>query len=198
MRRKNNKLLLHLTALAIFSAGMSQQASAGNTAYEAAARSYVTGVVQPWIDDPDIIAAVNAQNATFAAISQADIDGFDREWRVEAGHRGGPLIEELLSRQLSGWLKEKQKQSQGVISEIFVTDNHGLNVAQSVATSDYWQGDEAKFLRTYSIDSGSWFIAAPERDESNMLMDVQASIVIRDAKGGRIGMLVVTLRLDTL
>jgi len=173
-------------------------ALAGNIAYQAAARAYLAAAVQPWMTDPTIIAAVKAQNAAFATISQADIVGWDREWRAENANGGGPLIEELLSRRLSGWLRARQSQSQGVISEIILTDNHGLNVAQDVATTDYWQGDEDKFLLTYAADSKSWFIAPPERDESNMLMDVQASIAIRDATGARIGTLTVTLRLDAL
>ena len=37
-------------------------------------------------------------------------------------------------------------------------DAMGLNVAASDVTSDYWQGDEAKFKKTYAVGSGAIFI----------------------------------------
>jgi len=190
--------LLGLIGMLAGSMAAQTQAAAGNLIYERAARTYVAAVVEPWIADPSIIAAIKTQNAAFEGLSKGDILKYDQEWRSEAAHGGGPLIEELLARRLSRFLKSKQNESQGVISEIFLMDNHGLNVAQSVQTTDYWQGDENKFLRTYSVDNRNWFVDHPERDESNTLLDVQASLTIRDASGARIGAITVTIRLDAL
>lgn len=190
--------LLCLTGILAGDAMMPTIATAGNLVYEQAARTYVQATIEPWIGDPGIIAAIKTQNAAFANLRSSDLDTYDKEWRSEAARGGGPLIEELLARRLSHFLKSKQNESQGVISEIFIMDNHGLNVAQSVQTTDYWQGDEAKFLKTYTTDSKSWFVDHPQRDESNTLMDVQASMTIRDASGARIGAIAVTLRLDAL
>ncbi len=35
------------------------------------------------------------------------------------------------------------------MTEVFVMDARGLNVAASDVTSDYWQGDEEKFSETF-------------------------------------------------
>lgn len=196
--RRARLCLLGLVGAFAGSMAMRAPAAAGNLVYEQAARAYVAAAIQPWLDDPTIIAAIKTQNAAFAGLTKADILKYDQEWRSEAAHGGGPLIEELLARRLSHFLKSKQNESEGVISEIFLMDNHGLNVAQSVQTTDYWQGDENKFLRTYSVDNRNWFVDHPERDESNTLMDVQASVTIRDASGARIGAIAVTIRLDAL
>jgi hypothetical protein len=173
-------------------------ADAGNLVYEQAVRAYVQATIEPWVRDPSIVAAIKTQNTAFANLSSTEILAYDKEWRAEAARGGGPLIQDLLARRLSRFLKSKQSESQGVISEIFVMDDHALNVAQSVQTTDYWQGDEAKFLQTYTTDSRTWFVDHPQRDESNTLMDVQASVTIRDANGARIGAIAVTLRLDAL
>jgi hypothetical protein len=170
----------------------------GQSAYVAAVTDYVKADVQPWIDDPDLIAAIKSQNANFAGFNQADIDRYDREWRIEADNGGGPLIAEILSRRLSHRLKARQNESQGLISEIIVMDNHGLNVGLSAPTSDFWQGDEDKFTRTFSARSHSWFVGPPERDESTQMTEVQASMAIRDSKGIFIGAITIGIRLDAL
>lgn len=42
-------------------------------------------------------------------------------------------------------------------AEIFVMDNQGANVAMSDKTSDYWQGDEDKFVRSFAGGEGKVF-----------------------------------------
>lgn len=58
-------------------------------------------------------------------------------------------------------------------------DAHGLNVAASGTTSDYWQGDEAKFTETYSRGAGAIHVGDVEFDESasGYLGQVSAPIV---------------------
>ena len=60
------------------------------------------------------------------------------------------MIDDILRNSLSGFLKAKKKESEGLFTEIFVMDNKGMNVGQSDITSDYWQGDEAKWIKTYA------------------------------------------------
>jgi hypothetical protein len=45
-----------------------------------------------------------------------------------------------------------------MITEMFVMDAKGLNVGQSDVTSDYWQGDEAKWQKTYGAGPGVVFV----------------------------------------
>jgi hypothetical protein len=173
-------------------------ATSGNIAYETAVKNYVASTVQPWINEPTITSAVVAQNSAFAAVSQADIAGFAREWRSETSRGGGPLTEEIMSRRLSRFLRGKLSASQGIVSEIRVLDNHGISVGMSDLGGEYWQGDKGRFVRTYGADRRGWLVEPPERDESNTLMNVQASIALRDGSGNRIGALTVTLSLDAL
>ena len=59
-------------------------------------------------------------------------------------------------------------------------DNKGLNVAQSVETSDYWQGDEAKWQQTYSVGPDALHISEVEFDDSTGFYQSQASLAIKD------------------
>ena len=83
------------------------------------------------------------------------------------------LIDPILANAVSAYLKKVVKRSEGAFSEIFVMDNKGLNVGQSAKTSDYWQGDEAKWIETFT--KGAIHIGDVEEDESTQTFQVQVS-----------------------
>ena len=64
----------------------------------------------------------------------------------------------------------------GAITEVFVMDAQGLNVAASGPTSDYWQGDEAKFQETYLKGAEAIHVSEVEFDESSQTYSVQVSV----------------------
>ena len=59
-------------------------------------------------------------------------------------------------------------------------DNKGLNVGQSDVTSDYWQGDEAKWKKTFLVGPDAVFIDKVEEDESTQQFQSQVSLSIVD------------------
>ncbi len=67
-----------------------------------------------------------------------------------------------------------------MIAEVFVMDDKGLNVGQSAVTSDYWQGDEAKWQKSYGAGAGAIFVDEVEKDESTQALQSQVSIAISD------------------
>jgi hypothetical protein len=78
-------------------------------------------------------------------------------------------------------------------------DAKGLNVGQSDVTSDYWQGDEAKWQKTYGAGSGVVFVDGVEEDESTQALQSQASVTISDPETGEpIGAITVGINLDML
>ena len=105
---------------------------------------------------------VNGQNGRHKTITQADIDALDKKWRAERKEQVQPLVAAVLNNPLSTYLTQIQAASGGLLTEIFVVDNKGLNVGQSAITSDYWQGDEGKFQKTFPVGADAVFIdAAP-------------------------------------
>ena len=172
----NNAITLHL----ISSPGQ-------EGVYRVPLQAYAEQQLSKWLENPELIAAIRAQNATNANITQAEIDALDLDWRAQTKvEGGGPLIANLMNRPMSKWLLEQQTATAGLVTEVFVMDNKGLNVAQSEVTSDYWQGDEAKWQETYGNGGGAYHISEVEFDESTGFYQSQASLPIFDPADGKL------------
>ncbi|URK87756.1 hypothetical protein LP421_07950 [Rhizobium sp. RCAM05350] len=110
-----------------------------------------------------------------------------------------PLIDTVIGSPLSKFLKEKQVASGGVITEIFVIDAKGLSIGESEVSSDYWQGDELKWQKTYLVGSSTLFVDAAEKDESTQTLQSQASLTVSDPQTGQpIGAITIGINLDAL
>lgn len=129
---------------------------------------------------PVTILSVNASNVRHEGVQQAEIDTLDNTWKAEAKSDDQPLIAEILSSPLSSYLLYVQAKSAGLFTEIFVMDKFGLNVGQSSVTSDYWQGDEAKFQKTYDIGPDAVFIDEPEFNDDTKTWRTQVNFTIVD------------------
>jgi len=168
-------------------------------AHVAPVKAYVTENVMSWVNDPVIIDAIRKQNEQHADIDQAKIDELDKEWRAQATAADKPLINEVLGREISKFLSAKKDESAGMITEVFVMDNKGLNVGESDVTSDYWQGDEAKWQKTYLVGPDALFVDEVEQDESTQALQSQASMAIADPDSGEpIGAITIGINLDQL
>ena len=161
-------------------------------------RQYVETRIKPWIHDPIILAALKKDNALHAALRDEDIQLLDRLWREERASGQYKLIQGVLSSPASALLRQKSDDSTGVITEIILMDARGLNVAVSTISSDYWQGDEMKFRKTFEAGANGLFIDEPEKDDSTQVLQSQASMTITDAKGNPIGAITVGINLDYL
>ena len=167
--------------------------------HEAPMRDFASNTVASWISNPMVVEAVKAQNVAHANLTQDEIDKLDKQWRAETGSSDRPLIDEVLAKKLSDFLLEAKDGSQGLVTEVFVMDNKGLNVGQSDVTSDYWQGDEAKWQKTYLAGPDGMFIDEVEQDESTQTFQSQLSMSIVDPATGKvIGAITVGVNIDAL
>lgn len=171
-----------LTAAAIFAATTS---SAYSNEIEDTLREIVATQLAPWLENSDVLSAIRTQNVKHSALTQSDIDGLDQKWRAEVNAAAKPFIDEVLARTASQYLSEMRSGTGGMVTEVFIMDNRGLNVAQSDPTSDYWQGDEDKFQKTFGMGSGSIHIGEIELDESSGSYQVQVSLSIDDPASGQ-------------
>ena len=159
----------------------------------------VASKLKPALNDQTIIAAIKAQNISNGEISQADIEALDQKWRSQVEAGGGEMLDKELGSPASAYLKKVRDDADGLITEVFVMDAHGLNVAQSDPTSDYWQGDEAKWQKTFGTGGDVVFVDAVEQDESSQMLQSQASFTILDPEtGSPIGAATVGVNLDKL
>lgn len=163
-----------------------------------AMQAYVDTSVMGWAQDAAIVDAINAQNARTAGYDAARIDELDQTWRAEVG-TGSDLVNGVLMNAAADFLRSQVDASGGMITEVFIMDAHGLNVAASDATSDYWQGDEAKFQETYPKGAGAMHFGEIEFDESSQTYQAQISITISDpATGTPIGAMTIGIDAETL
>ena len=156
--------------------------------------AYITANIRSWSSDPAIVSAVTTQNAASARLTGADIDKLDAAWTAKSDTA---LIQSKMSNDLATFLKGKKEAGAGVIRDILVFDNKGLNVAQTDMTQDYNQGDEAKYTRTYGVGPEAVFIdKITQEGGANVL---QANLSIRDPQSGRaIGAMTIGMNTDNL
>ncbi|MBY5901114.1 hypothetical protein ACU8NH_12050 [Rhizobium leguminosarum] len=192
------KKLVPAFLLACTAFAMPMAVSLAQDAKLAPISDYVTSDVKPWLNDPAIIEAVKAQNAANANLSAADIDALDKKWRAEVDGSDHAMIDGVLNNALSKFLQGKKEASGGKITEIFVMDAKGLNVGQSDTTSDYWQGDEGKFQKSFGAGKDAVFVDEIEKDESTQTLQSQASVTISDDAGTPIGAITVGVNVDAL
>jgi hypothetical protein len=151
-----------------------------------------------WATDAAIVDAITAQNTEYAGLDGAAITDLDLQWRAEVGGASTPLIDGVLSHPLSDFLRSEVAASGGAITEVFVMDMHGLNVASSGVTSDYWQGDEAKHSETYGAGPGAIHFSEVEFDESSQSYSAQISFSVVDASGAVVGAVTVGVNAESL
>lgn len=173
--------------------------SFASTDYASEIKKLVAGSLRAEIAAPVVLAAIREQNAQHAALDQAGVDAMDLQWRAEIKAGDGPMVQETMANAISDYLKGVQAKHGGLVTEIFVMDYLGLNVGQSERTSDYWQGDEAKFQKSYGAGPAALFVDEVEFDESTQTMQSQASFTLVDpATGAAIGAVTVGFNVDLL
>lgn len=134
-----------------------------------------------------VIDAVRAQNLETSAYSDAKIAELDRLWAKETdGDYSRPLIDATLAREVSHHLLAVQQRSEGLFTEIILMDAVGLNVGISRMTTDYWQGDEDKWRKTFLVGPHSLHIGPLEEDLSTHTVQSQVSLPVVDPDSGEV------------
>lgn len=171
-------------ALAFFMSLSSSGASLANE-YEPQLRDLFEQRLQTWLQNPMLIEAINKQNEDHADLTDAEIEKLDQDWRSQAKNGGGPLVDRILANDASAYLLDKKNKSDDLVTEVFIMDNKGLNVAVSDVTSDYMQGDEAKWQKTYGQGVGQVFVDEVEFDDSSETFQSQVSATVVDPSSGK-------------
>ena len=179
-------MLRRLTAAAILAAGAAHA--------ETAAPDPATLIDETVVRDirailaSDVVSiSIEAQNARYDGADAARIEALDKTWVAEREAADKPLIAATLSSPLSTYLIRTQARSLGLYAEIFVMDRYGLNVGQSSITSDFWQGDEAKFQKSFGAGPDAVFVDEAEWDADNGIWRSQVSVTVVGDDGRPMG-----------
>src|SRR5882672_7163588 len=152
------------------------------TAYARVARA------QTIARDSAIHSAVSASNAL---VEPPDL--IRRRDAVWIANPRDPLRQAIVQAPCSAKVREMVKDDPLVV-EAFVMNDRGTLVCSMAETSDYWQGDEAKWQRTF-VDGKDAFVEEPAFDASSGKYAIQVSVPIAEA-GKRTGAVTLTLKLN--
>lgn len=151
------------------------------------------------LEKPITVIMLRAQNEQTADLSQEEIDALDKKWRAEHEQDEQPLMAQLMGNPMTSYVTRLQARSRGLLGELFVMDSRGLNVGQSTITTDYWQGDEAKYQKTYAAGTDAIFIDEVEVHEATGQRFRQVSFTLTDpATGELLGAAAIDVILDEL
>lgn len=197
MSGKSKCVAIAVTMIAAVSTWQPTFAAEGPISSDIIDNSVVDGI-REWLQTPVVQISVKSQNRRYASVDQAQIDNLDKQWRAERKEKIQPLVAAVLNNPLSTYLTQIQAASGGLLTEIFVMDDKGLNVGQSSVTSDYWQGDEGKFQKTYPVGADAVFIDEAELNEGTKTWRAQVSMTVVDESKKPIGAVTVEVNLTEL
>jgi hypothetical protein len=153
---------------------------------DAAELEFRERIVQTHIDhlrriaaEPLLVQAVKNANDT-GWQTQQQIEQKDVRWRQTKGV-DDPMIQAHLDNPCADLLRQEQKRNPNYV-ELFVMDNKGCIVAESDKTSDFWQGDEAKWIECYNAGNGRVYVGDVEYDQSTRLYVIQISLPVYDER----------------
>ncbi|MFL0803183.1 MAG: PDC sensor domain-containing protein [Agarilytica sp.] len=144
-------------------------------------------LVKQWANHPAVVNEVIKHN--YLEQSLDDVKQIDRMWREGKKEAFARSLQE----NKSGHFLKKRILENRLYTEAFLCDGQGAVVGEYPMTSDYWQGDEDKFLKSFNGGEGQVYIGPIEFDESSGEISVQISVPVR-SQGATVGVLVVGLK----
>ena len=132
--------------------------------------------IERWKRLPKLEQALKKYNLKNRRMSQQEIAERDKKWKQSFLKGDFSYSIKLVDQEISAELREVKKQSQDVITEIIVTDVHGVNFAISDMTSDYWQGDEEKFTEVFGKSANTIHFGPINYDESTKRFQLHLSV----------------------
>lgn len=138
-------------------------------------KAFVVKSLLPLMTNKVFIEETKKQNASKVALD--DIKKIDKEW--QAAEDLLPIQEKVTSNVCANEINKVIKNISG-IKEAFVMDNQGAVVGENDLTSDYWQGDEAKWQNSFNGGKGGADIGKIKFDKSANAQLQQISIPVLD------------------
>lgn len=127
-----------------------------------------------WANAPWIVKFIMDQNKK--PMSPSEIEAIDKEWVLG---RQNSLAKRLQNNALGKFLRSKVE-GNNLYVEAFACDDRGVIVGLFPRTTDYWQGDEAKFVKSYENGKGRIYLNSVSFDESTETFSLKISVPIRD------------------
>jgi len=133
--------------------------------------------------EPDIVIYVSKANEQYDNIEAKKLLDIDAYW--ESTPDDNPLLELFTTNKAAQRIKNFKKANSAFI-EIFITNKHGFNIAQTSKTSDIYQADEGWWVRAYNEGKGESFIGAIQFDKDFLTAGIPIYVPIRSPSSDEI------------
>jgi hypothetical protein len=137
-------------------------------------------VLSAWIADPIIMEAVRAHNLVTADLPIDTLIRDDASWVAEVALGTGPMIEKIAASPASGRLITLQAGTSDIVTEVFIMDLRGVNVAESEPTSQYWHIEEDRFDQIANFRDMEIYISDVHLEQDGSVYQAQVSLPIKD------------------
>ncbi len=154
-------------------------------------QAFVSEQLSPLMVNEVFVAEVTKQNNLGRSLS--DIQKICAEWSNAEEELA--IMREMLTNATANELRKVLKDLPQV-GEVFVMDNQGANVGQNALTSDYWQGDEAKWKKSFNEGKGGIDFGKPALDKSTNEVLQQVSLPVINKDGEVIGAICFGIRIN--
>lgn len=145
-----------------------------------AVKKFMKEVLMTYCDNAVFVAEIKKQNASDLPMDQ--IMAWDKEWA--AAESEIPLMKRMMGNATADEVR-RIVALHPPLAETFVMDKRGANVGQNEPTSDYFQGDEAKWSDTY--EKHTIWIGKDSLDQSTFQKLQHVSFPIFDENGEVVG-----------
>ena len=138
-------------------------------------KEFIKSSLIPLHNNAVFIAEVKKHNSKKMTLDK--IKEIDKEWQAAEDFLPiqEQLIDNITAKEINKIIKTKP-----AIKEAFVMGNQGAVVGENDLTSDYWQGDEAKWKNSFNEGKGGIDIGKVKHDKSTNSQLQQISIPIVD------------------
>ncbi len=145
----------------------------------ASEKESIKKIIVPWIQkiraNKDIIAAVVQQNTANKSKSDNQLKQIDDQWQLAFKVNNKDFTKAVINQPVSRLLGQFSANSKDLLSEVIIMDERGYNVAVADMTSDYWQGDEDKFIKVFNMPEATIYFDEIKYDASSRRFQVQVS-----------------------
>lgn len=126
--------------------------------------------------DDSLKKIINDHNSRYSTITADQIQALDQRWRKG----DSAVIDPILNNKLAQHLANEIKKSNDLIAEIIIMGAKGLNVAAYPKTTDFFQGDEAKWQETFAKGPTAKHVGKVGRDDSTekFLEQISQSLIV--------------------
>ena len=135
------------------------------------------------LQEPEVIQYILKVNSQYSEIEAEKLFAIDKYW--DSIEDSDPLLQLYSTNKVAYRLKQLQSREPG-FSEIFVTDRHGFNVAQTNKTSDIYQADEEWWQQAFNDGEGKSYAGLIEFDESSLTTGISVYVPVKDPVTGEV------------